>query len=145
MNVHRPSKSLTRQMWTRINLTLPSLTNAWIGLSGIVYILLIILSTSGLPDFSWHNIPKRGKIYQITKALPKDYKIYQITVKYTKIAVKYTNIFHYKSVQNLPKLAFLVWKYTIWQPWSTYISTVRQSECRHQATIHRALALNVQP
>jgi hypothetical protein len=22
--------------------------------------------TPGLPDFSWYNIPKRGKIYQIT-------------------------------------------------------------------------------
>jgi hypothetical protein len=25
---------------------------------------------TGLPDFSWHNIPKRGKIYQISTTLP---------------------------------------------------------------------------
>jgi hypothetical protein len=30
--------------------------------------------------------------------------------------IKYINIFHSKSLQNLPKLVFLVWKYTIWQP-----------------------------
>jgi hypothetical protein len=31
------------------------------------------------------------------------------------MAVKYTNIFHSKSLQNLPKLRVWVWKYTIWQ------------------------------
>jgi hypothetical protein len=25
---------------------------------------------SGLPDFSWHNIPKRGEIYQTSTKLP---------------------------------------------------------------------------
>jgi hypothetical protein len=28
---------------------------------------------TGLPDFSWHNIPKRGKIYKITTKLPNWY------------------------------------------------------------------------
>jgi hypothetical protein len=32
------------------------------------------------------------------------------------MAIKYTNIFHCKTLQNLPKLGFLVWKYAIWQP-----------------------------
>jgi hypothetical protein len=32
------------------------------------------------------------------------------------MALKYTNIFHRKTVQNLPKLVFWVWKQTIWQP-----------------------------
>jgi hypothetical protein len=32
-------------------------------------------------------------------------------------SIKHTNIFHCKALQNLPKLRFLVWKYTIWQPW----------------------------
>jgi hypothetical protein len=32
------------------------------------------------------------------------------------MAVKYTNIFHGKTLQNLPKLRILVWKQTIWQP-----------------------------
>jgi hypothetical protein len=31
----------------------------------------------GLPDFSWHNIPKRGKIYLIATKLPNGHKIYQ--------------------------------------------------------------------
>jgi hypothetical protein len=30
--------------------------------------------------------------------------------------MKYTKIFHCKTLQNLPKLGFLVWKQTIWQP-----------------------------
>jgi hypothetical protein len=32
------------------------------------------------------------------------------------MAVKYTKIFYPQAFQNLPKLTFLVWKYTIWQP-----------------------------
>jgi hypothetical protein len=32
------------------------------------------------------------------------------------MAIKYTNIFHSKTLQNLPKFGFLVLKYTIWQP-----------------------------
>jgi hypothetical protein len=32
------------------------------------------------------------------------------------MAIKYT-ILHCKTLQNLTKLGFLVWKYTIWQPW----------------------------
>jgi hypothetical protein len=33
------------------------------------------------------------------------------------MAIKYTNIFHCKTLQNLPKLGlFLVWEYAIWQP-----------------------------
>jgi hypothetical protein len=31
---------------------------------------------------------------------------------------KRTKIFYCKTLQNLPKLGFLVWKQTIWQPWS---------------------------
>jgi hypothetical protein len=32
------------------------------------------------------------------------------------MAIKYTNTFHCKSLQNLPKFGFLVWKYALWQP-----------------------------
>jgi hypothetical protein len=45
---------------------------------------------------------------------------YQMTINYTKwrkmfqTTIKYTN--HSKALQNLPKLIFLVSKYTIWQP-----------------------------
>jgi hypothetical protein len=34
------------------------------------------------------------------------------------MAIKYINIFQSKTLQNFPKLGFLVWKQTIWQPWS---------------------------
>jgi hypothetical protein len=37
------------------------------------------LAESGLRDFSWYNIPKRGKIYHITIKCT-----YQIPTKYTK-------------------------------------------------------------
>jgi hypothetical protein len=40
------------------------------------------------------------------------------------MAIKYTNIFHYKTLPNLPKMGFLVWKYTIWQPWSMLLLDV---------------------
>jgi hypothetical protein len=33
------------------------------------------------------------------------------------VSIKYTNISHCKTLQNLPKFGFLVWKQTIWQPW----------------------------
>jgi hypothetical protein len=32
------------------------------------------------------------------------------------VSLKYTIIFHCKTLQNLPKFGFLVWKQTIWQP-----------------------------
>jgi hypothetical protein len=64
-----------------------------------------------LPDFSWHNIPKRGKRYQIATKLPNGRNIF-------KIAKENTNLFHSKALQNLSKLRFLVWKRTIWQPWT---------------------------
>jgi hypothetical protein len=63
---------------------------------------------TGLPNFSWYNKPKRGKIYQMTTKcnkwplnLPIGSKIYQI-------AIKYTNIFQYKTLKNLPKMVVLV-------------------------------------
>jgi hypothetical protein len=70
---------------------------------------------SGLPDLSWHNKPKRGnnhKIYRITTkfvGIPNGRKIDQM-------AIKYTNIFHRKTLQNLPKFGFLVLKFTIGNP-----------------------------
>jgi hypothetical protein len=40
-----------------------------------------------------------------------------MAVIYSKWAwIMYTNIFHSKALQNLPKWGFLVWKNTIWQP-----------------------------
>jgi hypothetical protein len=43
--------------------------------------------------------------------------MYQMAVKYVyQVIIKYTNIIHSKSLQNIPQLVFLVCKYTIWQP-----------------------------
>jgi hypothetical protein len=33
------------------------------------------------------------------------------------MVIKYNNIFYSKALQILPKLGYLVWKQTIWQPW----------------------------
>jgi hypothetical protein len=33
------------------------------------------------------------------------------------MAIKFANIFNCETLQNLPKMGFLVWKYTTWQPW----------------------------
>jgi hypothetical protein len=33
------------------------------------------------------------------------------------MAIKCINIFQSKALKKLPKLGFLVGKYTIWQPW----------------------------
>jgi hypothetical protein len=75
-------------------------------------------SLSGLPDLSWYNLPKWGKIFQMTikhtkrkQDIPNDRKIHQM-------ALKCIDIFGCKTLQNLPKLSFLVRKCTIWQPWS---------------------------
>jgi hypothetical protein len=37
--------------------------------------------------------------------------------KIDQVVKKCTSIFHCKTLQNLPKLIFLVYKYTIWQPY----------------------------
>jgi hypothetical protein len=74
-----------------------------------------------LPDFSWQNIPKWGKIYLIAAKLPNGHKMYQMDVIYQfQMAIEYIPTFSIwnKALQNLPKLEFFVWKYTIWQPWA---------------------------
>jgi hypothetical protein len=74
-------------------------------------------SEAGLPDFSWHNIPKREQIYQITTKY-----LDQMIIKCTKRpynrpnGINYTNIYHWKTLQYLPKFNFLfIW---VWQPCS---------------------------
>jgi hypothetical protein len=75
-------------------------------------------SEAGLPDFSWYMIPKLEKMYQMNtkciqwaRHIPNVHKIFQM-------ARKYFTIFQSQALQNLPKLGFLVWKQTIWQPCS---------------------------
>jgi hypothetical protein len=45
------------------------------------------------------------------------------------MAIKYINIFPPKAPQNLPKLEFLVWKETIWQPCFQDLFTANDSTC----------------
>jgi hypothetical protein len=47
----------------------------------------VSMCASGLPDSSWHNIPKRGKIYQISTKLLNDLKIYPTGIIYSKWAL----------------------------------------------------------
>jgi hypothetical protein len=61
---------------------------------------------AGLPDFSRCNIPKQGKIYQMTikyfkwtQNIPNGRKIVQM-------AIKYTIICQCKTLLNLPKMGF---------------------------------------
>jgi hypothetical protein len=81
---------------------------------------------TGLPDFSWYNIPKREKYTKWSQNIPKGHKIYQKATKYTKwpqnmytkghkiyqVAAKYT-----KWPQNIPnghKIYQMAIKYTKW-------------------------------
>jgi hypothetical protein len=65
------------------------------------------VNASGLPDFDCFNIPKRGKIYQITIKIPNGHKIYQMDLcEKDQMAVKYTNICHCNALKNLPKKDF---------------------------------------
>jgi hypothetical protein len=43
--------------------------------------------------------------------IPIAHEIYQVSIKFNKIILL-------QAFQNISKLGFLVWKYTIWQPWS---------------------------
>jgi hypothetical protein len=64
---------------------------------------------TGLPDFSWHNIPKLGKYTKLPLNLPKGNKIdVPNGRKIGPMAVKCTHIFYCKILQNLPKLRILV-------------------------------------
>jgi hypothetical protein len=63
-----------------------------------------------LPDFSWYNnIPKVWGIYQMATKYATKITIIN-TPNYRKMfqmAIKYTNIFHSKALQNIPKSGLL--------------------------------------
>jgi hypothetical protein len=62
----------------------------------------------------YQNGEKYTKLHttKCTLSIPNGCKIHQM-------CVKYTNALHCKTLQKLPKFGFLVWKYAIWQPWSS--------------------------
>jgi hypothetical protein len=57
------------------------------------------------------NIPNNHKNTQCTLSIPNARKI-------DRMSIKYTNIFHCRTLQKIPKFVLLVRKYTIWQPCS---------------------------
>jgi hypothetical protein len=61
---------------------------------------------SGLPDFSWSESTKTGKVYQMTTNYTKRPYIIPNGNKLYQMAVKYANIFHPKALQNIPKYGF---------------------------------------
>jgi hypothetical protein len=99
-----------------------------------------LLHWSGLPDSSWYNIPKWVKIYQMTiEYTDWPYNIPNCR-EIDQMGIKYFNIFQCKTLQNLPKLGFLFWKYTTWQAWSPTQAIDRGFDLRldslwHQRTV----------
>jgi hypothetical protein len=63
----------------------------------------------------WPKIKTKGpqNIPYDQKLKPKGHKIFQMAIC---TYLNYTNIVHFKALQNLPKISFWGWKYTIWQP-----------------------------
>jgi hypothetical protein len=57
------------------------------------------------------NVPNEHKMSRMVINIPHFCKIFQM-------AEKYFNVFQSRTLQILPKFGFLVWKETIWQPWS---------------------------
>jgi hypothetical protein len=83
----------------------------------VCHALLIWQYGTGLPDFAWYKIPKRGKMYQITTNFTKCPQNRTKDRKMDQVSMKYTIVFHCKTLQNLPKFGYFVLKQTIWQPW----------------------------
>jgi hypothetical protein len=85
-----------------------------------------------------------GTAYQNGKNIPNINKIYQMAPKYGRTAIKNipTYIFQSKTLQNLPKWGFLVWKYAIWQP-CTFVAI--QCFCPRRASSIRRWNHPLQP
>jgi hypothetical protein len=82
------------------------------------------LKQEGLPGFSWHNTPKRGE--NVPDCHLCNYQMAITIYQMVRMAIEYNKLFHSKALQNLPKLGFLVWQYTIWQPWLRPSSAFRE-------------------
>jgi hypothetical protein len=65
-----------------------------LALSSLDLNIIVESFVSGLPDFSWNNKPKRGKIHQ------NGHIRYQMTIKYTKMAISIPN--DHEIHQNFP-------------------------------------------
>jgi hypothetical protein len=83
---------------------------------------------------TWENISNCHKITKWPYNVPNGLNIF-------KMAKECTKLFHSKALQNLPKLGFLVWKQTIWQPWFQPI--LHPPSQPSQPTIHQHLTTGV--
>jgi hypothetical protein len=78
---------------------------------------------TGLPDFSY-NIPKRGENY--TK-LPQNFRLTGHIIgipnarNIFRMAINYTNVFHFKALSKFTQIRIFGVKNTIWQPWAKRI------------------------
>jgi hypothetical protein len=73
----------------------------------------------GWQDFSWFNIPKRGKTYQIRIKYTKWPQNIPNVRKIDQMAIIYTNISYCYTLQNFPNWDFLFENIgIIWQPWA---------------------------
>jgi hypothetical protein len=52
-------------------------------LSALGMTVIALHVCTGLPDFSWYNIPKWQKYSQCPQNIPNAHKIYQMATKYT--------------------------------------------------------------
>jgi hypothetical protein len=61
-----------------------------------------------LPDFSWYNIPKRGKHTKLPQNIRNGHNMYDMASHYSKYCTKSTSISHCEAFQNRPIFLFLV-------------------------------------
>jgi hypothetical protein len=64
----------------------------------------------GCQIFLGTKYPNGGKYTKWPQNIPNGHKIFPMAAKIDQTIIKYSKIFHYKTLQNLPKLGFLVWK-----------------------------------
>jgi hypothetical protein len=66
------------------------------------------------------NVPNYHELFQMPINITKNRKMDQVSIKYT-------NIFQYKTLPNLPKFRFLVWK-------RNHLATLVVNTCRGEGT-----------
>jgi hypothetical protein len=72
----------------------------------------------GCQIFLGPNIPKREKYNKWSQAITNDHKLYQIAIKCSKWSKNIPTFTIQWPSKMYPNLGFLVWKQTIWQPWT---------------------------
>jgi hypothetical protein len=86
-----------------------------------MYVCMYKCGGQGCQIFLGTTYQIRGKFTKLSQHKLNGHQIYQMAVKY----IKYTNIFHCKTLRIFRKLVFLFLKYTIWQPRSRFANSLR--------------------